>query len=161
MKMSEITPDQIPALFGESQRPSEIVTNKEALLNEGGNFDGGGAMKDDVWDFPEFDEMIIRKQPTRVNGSNHSFFVLAKVTRNKKEQLKWFNIGSLARQDASRTAIMPEWYDLGNVYARAKKLAGRVIKITSEKKCDMPHFENGVRVDGVTDAKQIAIVPFE
>lgn len=160
MKMSEVKPEQIPALFGESARPSTIVTDKSTLLNEGGNFDGGSAMKGDTWDFPTFDEMLIRKQVTRPSGTNYSFFVLAECTRNNKKQLKWFNLGSLARQDANRDAIMQEWYDLGNVYARAEKLAGRKISITAEKSCEMPHFENGVRVEGVTDTRNIAIVPF-
>ena len=161
MKMSEVKQEQIPALFGESARPSEVIRDKKSLLNEGGNFDGGTAMKGDKWDFPEFDEMLIRKQVTRVSGNNYGFFVLATCTRGGKSQLKWFNIGSLARQDAARDAIMPEWYELGNVYARAQKLAGRVIDITEEKSVEMPKFEDGVRVEGATVTRNIAIIPFE
>lgn len=160
MKMSDVKQEQIPALFGESARPSELVKDKKSLLNEGGNFDGGTAMKGDTWDFPAFDEMMIRKQVTRQHGTNYSFFVLATCTRNNKTQLKWFNIGSLARQDANRDAIMPEWYELGNVYARAQKLAGRVIKVTDEKSVEMPKFEDGVRVEGATVTRNIAIIPF-
>lgn len=161
MKMSDVKQEQIPALFGESARPSELIKDKKSLLNEGGNFDGGTAMKGDTWDFPAFDEMMIRKQVTRQSGANYSFFVLATCTRNNKTQLKWFNIGSLARQDANRDAIMPEWYELGNVYARAQKLAGRVIKVTDEKSVEMPKFEDGVRVEGATVTRNIAIIPFE
>jgi hypothetical protein len=161
MKMSDVKQEQIPALFGESARPSEVIKDKRSLLNEGGNFDGGSAMKDDQWDFPEFDEMLIRKQVTRQGGNNYSFFVLANCTRNNKTQLKWFNIGSLARQDAARNAIMPQWHELGNVYARAQKLAGRVIDVTEEKPFEMPKFEDGVRVEGATVTRKIAIVPFE
>lgn len=160
MKMSDVKQEHIPALFGESARPSEVVKDKKSLLNEGGNFDGGTAMKGDKWDFPAFDEMLIRKQVTRAGGNNYGFFVLATCTRGNKSQLKWFNIGSLARQDAHRNAIMPEWYELGNVYARAQKLAGRIINITEEKSVEMPKFEDGVRVEGATIARNIAIVPF-
>lgn len=160
MKMSDVKQEQIPALFGESARPSEIIKDKKSLLNEGGNFDGGTAMKGDKWDFPEFDEMLIRKQVTRANGNNYGFFVLATCTRGGKSQLKWFNIGSLARQDANRVAVMPEWYELGNVYARAQKLAGRIIDIKEEKPVEMPKFEDGVRVEGATVTRNIAIVPF-
>jgi hypothetical protein len=105
--------------------------------------------------------MLIRKQVTRAGGTNHSFFVLANCTRGNKTQLKWFNIGSLARQDAARNAIMPQWHELGNVYARAQKLAGRVIDVTEEKPFEMPKFEDGVRVEGATVTRKIAIVPFE
>jgi hypothetical protein len=160
MKMSDVKQEQIPALFGESARPSEVIKDKKSLLNEGGNFDGGTAMKGDKWDFPEFDEMLIRKQVTRAGGNNYGFFVLATCTSGGKSQLKWFNIGSLARQDANRVAVMPEWYELGNVYARAQKLAGRIIDIKEEKPVEMPKFEDGVRVEGATVTRNIAIVPF-
>jgi hypothetical protein len=160
MKMSDVKQEQIPALFGESARPSEVIKDKKSLLNEGGNFDGGTAMKGDKWDFPEFDEMLIRKQVTRAGGNNYGFFVLATGTRSGKSQLKWFNIGSLARQGANRVAVMPEWYELGNVYARAQKLAGRIIDIKEEKPVEMPKFEDGVRVEGATVTRNIAIVPF-
>lgn len=159
--MSDVKQDQIPALFGESARPSELIQDKKSLLNEGGNFDGGTAQKGDKWDFPEFDEMLIRKQATRQGGTNYGFFVLANCTRNNKTQLRWFNIGSLARQDANRDAIMPQWYDLGNVYARAQKLAGRIIDVKDEKSVEMPKFEDGVRVEGATVTRKIAIIPFE
>lgn len=161
MKMSEIKQEQIPALFGEAARPSELIKDKKSLLNEGGNFDGGSALKGDTWEFPEFDDMLIRKQLTRTNGNNYAFFVLASCTRGDKTKLKWFNIGLLARQDANRDAIMPEWYELGNVYARAQKLAGRTINITEEKQVEMPKFEDGVRVEDATVTKTVAIVPFE
>jgi hypothetical protein len=55
---------------------------------------------------------------------------------------------------------MPEWYELGNVYARAQKLAGRIIDIKEEKPVEMPKFEDGVRVEGATVTRNIAIVPF-
>jgi hypothetical protein len=104
--------------------------------------------------------MLIKKQVTRAGGNNFAFLVLGRRTRGNKTGLAWFNLNTLSRVDANREPIMPEYFDLGNIYARAQQIAGRTIKIATEKQCDMPKFENGVRIEGATEKRPIAIVPF-
>ena len=150
-----------PAIFGASNGLTvSQVENIEDLKNEGGQFDGGAAIKGDTWEFPKFEDMVVKRQLTRAGGTNTRIVVLAERTRNGKTELAWFNMNSLMRQDGARNYIYPKWADMPSVYARLEQLGGKKLTISEEKKFPMQKFENGQPVQGQTEERTIAIVPF-
>lgn len=150
-----------PAIFGAGNGLTvSEVTDINALKNEGGQFDGGAAIKGDTWEFPKFEDMVVKRQLTRAGGNNTRIVVLAERTRNGKTELAWFNMNSLMRQDGARNYIYPKWADMPSVYARLEQLGGKKLTISEEKKFPMQKFENGQPVQGQTEERTIAIVPF-
>ena len=51
---------------------------------------------------------------------------------------------------------------MGNDYNRVEKLAGRTFKVTTTKKnVKVAKWDNGVRVEGAHDEKDIPVVPVQ
>lgn len=156
-----------PAIFGaDNGRTVVEVESLDALKGMGAQFDGNSAMLNDEWSFADMNTLFsnnwIKRQATTAGGQRFTTLICGERTRNGNTKLAWFNLGSLTRQDVEREPIHPEWYNMGNDYNRIEKLAGRTFKVTTTKKnVKVAKWDNGVRVEGAHDVKEIPVVPVQ
>lgn len=156
---------EAPAIFQADARPTETITSPDTLKSTGAAFQSNSAQKGDKWEFYSVNELLkrnwIRRQPTRVGGPNKTTLVCGERTRAGKTQLAWFNLGSLNRTDINNNPVMPNWFDLGNDYLKIEKLHSMgQFEVTETKKFDFQKWDGAVRLEGETEPRDIAIIPW-
>ena len=155
-----------PAIFGADNGRTVVgIESLEDLKGMGAQFDGNSAMKDDEWSFADMNTLFannwIKRQATTAGGQRFTTLICGERTRNGNTKLAWFNLGSLTRQNVDREPIHADWYNMGNDYTRIEKLAGRTFKVTKTVKAKVAKWDNGVRVEGAFDEKDIPVVPVQ
>ena len=158
----KINAEKLPVLFGEKNRPSEIVTNKADLQLEGQDFQSYSPKAGYVYRFPSFEDSIIKKQPVEAGSKNMQFLIGCLSSPDGKTFTEdWFSLNHLAKRDADNNAVHPTWRALGNVYKRAERLCelGELKVGTKARSIKQVVFQGGkpVKVPKRNDDGQIAV----
>jgi hypothetical protein len=157
--------EEAPAIFGADRRPVEIITDASTLKSTGAAFQSNSANKGDKWEFDSLADLLkknwIRRQATSDSGKNKTTLICGERTRAGKTTLAWFNLGSLNREDINNVPVMPEWHELGNDYLKIEKLHSMgQFEVTDTKKIDVQKWDGAVRVEGETESRDVAIIPW-
>ena len=158
----KINAEKLPVLFGEKNRPSEIVENKEDLQLEGQDFQSYSAKPGYTYRFPTFEEAVIRKQPVTEGGTGMQFLISCMSSEDGKNFVEdWFSLNHLGKRDANNVAVHPTWRALGNIYKRAEKLCsmGEIKVGTTARHIQQVVFDKGkpVKVALRGDDRQIVM----
>lgn len=142
----QINEAKLPVLFGEKNRPSERVENKEELKLEGQDFQYYTPKAGFAYRFPSFDQSIIRKQPVVEGGTAYQFLIgCVSSPDGQTFNEDWFSLNHLGKLDAAGKPVHPTWRALGNIYERAKKLCdiGEVKASATARSIQQVVFEKG------------------
>lgn len=161
----KINTEKLPILFGEKNRPSEVVENKDDLKLEGQDFQWYTPKAGYAYRFPTFDESIIRKQQVVEGGTAYQYLIGCQSSPDGKVfNEDWFSLNHLGKLDANNNPVHPTWRALGNIFERAKRLCekgelnakkeprsiqqvvfekGKPIKVVARDNAGQPILENG------------------
>lgn len=147
MNVKKIDENKLPILFGEKNRPSEVVTNLDDLKVEGQAFESYSPKAGAIYRFPALNDAVIKKQPVQEGGTAMQFLIGCEMSTDGGNTFvpAWLSINSLAKRDAKQNPVHPTWYALGNVYARAAKLCemGEIKAAEDGRDIDTPVFDKG------------------
>ena len=137
---------ELPVLFGEKTRKSEVVEDKTTLNLEGQVLETYSPKPGAIYRFPTWAEAIVKRQPV-VEGSKRYHYLIAcmmSTDGGKTFVPAWFSLNHLAKRNYKNEPVHPSWYALGNIGARGERLCqlGEIRVSTEVKKCLSPVFEN-------------------
>lgn len=147
MNVKKIEESKLPILFGEKNRPSEVVTNMDDLKVEGQAFESYSPKAGAIYRFPIFKDALVKKQPVQEGGTAMQFLIGCEMSTDDGKTFvpAWLSLNSLAKRDAKQNPVHPSWYALGNVYARAEKLCalGEIKSDADGREIATPVFDSG------------------
>ena len=155
----KINSEKLPILFGEKNRPSEVVENKNDLKLEGQDFQYYTPKAGYTYRFPSFDESIIRKQQVVEGGTAYQYLIGCMSSPDGRAFVEdWFSLNHLGKLDAANKPVHPSWRALGNIFERAKRLCekGELSAKATPRSIQQVVFEKGkpVKVVARDDAGQ-------
>lgn len=142
----KINAEKLPVLFGEKNRPSEVVEKKEDLKLEGQDFQYYTPKAGYTYRFPSFDEAIIKKQQVVEGGTAYQYLIGCQSSQDGKTFTEdWFSLNHLGKMDANNQPVHPTWRALGNIYERAKRLCdmGELVAKSTPRSIQQVVFEKG------------------
>lgn len=142
----KINAEKLPVLFGEKNRPSEVVEKKEDLKLEGQDFQYYTPKAGYTYRFPSFDEAIIKKQQVVEGGTAYQYLIGCQSSQDGKTFTEdWFSLNHLGKMDAENKPVHPTWRALGNIYERAKRLCdmGELVAKSTPRSIQQVVFEKG------------------
>ena len=142
----KINAEKLPVLFGEKNRPSEVVEKKEDLKLEGQDFQYYTPKAGYTYRFPSFDEAIIKKQQVVEGGTAYQYLIGCQSSQDGKTFTEdWFSLNHLGKMDAENKPVHPTWRALGNIYERAKRLCdmGEIVAKSTPRSIQQVAFDKG------------------
>lgn len=142
----KINAEKLPVLFGEKNRPSEVVEKKEDLKLEGQDFQYYTPKAGYTYRFPSFDEAIIKKQQVVEGGTAYQYLIGCQSSQDGKTFTEdWFSLNHLGKMDAENKPVHPTWRALGNIYERAKRLCdmGELVAKSTPRSIQQVAFDKG------------------
>lgn len=141
--------ENLAPIFGDrGDRKASVVKDLTTLKNAGVNFETYTIKEGETLKFPSFENMTVKEQPVQAGSDTMVYLVACMRSREgRPDSAYWFNLNSLAKRDINNVPVHEEWYDLGNVEARLRKLAELgAIKGGKEVEITVPLFQGNVRV---------------
>lgn len=135
------------------------MVNADALKSIGVQGGAFAIHPDDVIEFPNEEPLVVSQKINKEANSPVAYYVA--VTRNGKPS--WLSISTLTRRDVNGDPLDDVRKELSYLPSFAEvynSLKGKKIKCTGMKTFDFPHFENGKRVEGVTDKRNMGVVVY-
>lgn len=141
--------ENLAPIFGDrGDRKASDVKDLSTLKNAGVNFETYTLRVDEILKFPKFEDMKVKQQPVQAGSDTMVYLVACMRSRPGRDDAPyWFNLNSLAKRDVNNVPVHEEWYELGNVEARLRKLAELgAIKGGKEVEITVPLFQGNARV---------------
>jgi hypothetical protein len=163
--MKQLNPSNFPCIPGVERGHAVHSVNINDLREIKTNHRPKLVMIDDVWSFPNMDELetnkgIVVRQELFPGSRKMRTMILGERTRRCVTEYAWFDISYLTRTNCDGNPIFPEWCDLGSEYNIICRLAGHTFHVTSEIVYYAPVFECGRKTDR-GEMRQIPAFPYE
>lgn len=149
---------QMPLLPGQNERGTERV-NADALKSIGVQGGAFAIHQNDIIEFPNEEPLVVSQKINKEANSPVAYYVA--VTRNGKPS--WLSISTLTRRDVNGNPLdeirkelsyLPSFADVYDA------LKGKKVKCTEMKTFDFPHFENGKRIEGAVDKRNMGVLVY-
>lgn len=145
--VKKIEATELPVLFGEKRRPSEVVENKEDLQLEGQAFESYSPKKGAIYRFPKWEDAVVKKQPVVEGGNQYQYLIGCQMSTDGGKTFvpAWFSLNHLGKRDVENTPVHPTWFALGNIGNRGAKLCemGEIKASSEERHVLQPVFDKG------------------
>lgn len=111
----------LPAIVGSNTRAVKSATLDECK-DMGAPFDTYTLQPGDEVQFPALEDLQIFHQEVRPGQDKYVVLVGCMRTRNGETKPSYFNVNSLHKRDVDNKPVYPEWYNIGDIRDRIKKL---------------------------------------